>query len=200
MSESGNSEAATESNVQFVAAWDECGESSQPNWQIKGLEFNPLVERAATLASFSVQYQASSSAPSAPPVFLQWQIDRGDGFADIPGATKADLNFVPRFTDNGAKVRCLLAMPGLKEIVTTQPAVLSYQEIALALQVIRSGNGLQLSWPADPNFVLEQAAELASPPALTKWTAVSDVPVATAGTNRVNIAPTQPQSFFRLRK
>jgi hypothetical protein len=63
-------------------------------------------------ASFSVGVTASTTGNTNPPVFYQWYRDSGTGFASIAGANSNTYSFVALASDNGARFRAQVYIPG----------------------------------------------------------------------------------------
>jgi autotransporter-associated beta strand protein len=74
-----------------------------------------------------------------------------------------------------------LAVNGSISVVTTGPAIISFQ-------VITGGGGFNLNWPANQGWILQQATNL-----LGSWNDVGTT------TNSYQVVPAQPSQFFRLR-
>ena len=69
--------------------------------------------------TFSVSATGSRAINPNETVIVKWQRDSGSGFADIPGAFGNSYKLTPVLTDNGAKFRALLFIPGASAISST---------------------------------------------------------------------------------
>ena len=66
------------------------------------------------------------------------------------------------------------------------------------LQIVRAGNQLIISWPAEASLPIVQLEERASLAAPTRWTLVPQTQIIISGENRVTIPVTVATRFYRL--
>ena len=66
------------------------------------------------------------------------------------------------------------------------------------LQIVRAGNQLLISWPAEASLPIVQLEERASLAAPTRWTLVPQTQIIISGENRVTIPVTVATKFYRL--
>jgi hypothetical protein len=185
-------------SVQFLAGWDDCAENTEPNWQVRSLGFSPAVQRALKPVTFTAQVEAALPGTTNPAVSVQWQIDRGAGFVDIPGATSLTNTFLPSLTDHGAKLRALVFLPGTAGVVS-DTAILSLEApTVVSLTITRSDPNVVISWPADSaGYALEETTQLT---AGATWTPVSGTPTVNGNTKSLTLPAAARQNFYRLRK
>jgi hypothetical protein len=185
-------------SVQFLAGWDDCAENTEPNWQVRSLGFSPAVERALNPVTFTVQVEAALPGKTNPAVAVQWQIDRGAGFVDLPGATSLTNRFLPSLTDHGAKLRALVFLPGTAGVVSDFATIQLQAPTVVSLTITRSGPNVVISWPADSaGYALEETTQLT---AGATWTPVPGTPAVNGNTKSLTLPATAPQNFYRLRK
>jgi len=186
-------------SIQFLAAWDDCSEGKEPNWEITGIQFDPPLENRNV--TFTVGANASRPGLTNAPTAYQWQRDDGSGFVDIPNAILAAYGLLPELTDNGATFRCVVQTPGLS--VTSQVATLTVTTGAETpmLTVTLSNGQVVIAWPApSTGYVLEQATAILSPVSSTVWTPEGSTPEVVGDIKRVIITPVVGQRYYRLRK
>ncbi|MBN2505491.1 MAG: Ig-like domain-containing protein [Verrucomicrobia bacterium] len=188
-------------SIQFFAAWDDCSENTEPNWELDSLQFSPAVEDRNSQAPVTFTVRAAATRPGAPdpPLFYQWQRDNGSGFVDIAEATGASYSLAPSVRDNGARFRCLVQTPGIT--VTSDVATLAVAPLVTrpTLDVAWSGGSVVITWPApSTGFVLEETAALLDPPTDTVWTPEGSTPEVTGDMNRVTCTPAAGSRFYRL--
>lgn len=184
-------------SIQFLAAWDECSEGTEPNWEIDSVQFAPSVEdrRADGPVTFSVEAAASRPDIDPAPIAYQWQRNDGAGFTDITGATSSSFTITPLPSDAGARVRCLVNTPGAGQI--SDEVTLNVLPRIKVSPVLGTAT---LSWPAIlAGFGLDEASALGTPPETTIWTGVTVAPELDAGLYKVTVATGSGQKFYRLR-
>jgi len=82
-------------------------------------------------------------------------------------------------------------------VVTSLPVLVAGTPAIKKLNLNSDGTNVSLSWPApSTGFVLEESETLESP---DSWTDSSLIPIATNGTNLINLDATNSARFFRLR-
>jgi hypothetical protein len=79
--------------------------------------------------------------------------------------------------------RSYLPVDGTLKVVTTGPATISFQTIS-------GGGGINLNWPANQGWILQQTTNL-----LHSWNDVT----TTTNAYQVVPTPTRPDQFYRLR-
>jgi hypothetical protein len=188
-------------SVQFVAAYDDCSEGVEPNWEIDSVTYTPTLARALMASTFSVEVAAVVPGYATPPVAFQWQWNRGAGFVDISGATGASYTFFPVTADNGASYRCVVFLPGIEGALVSDTAVLTLPGPSLTIAL--AGDDIVIAWPANTAdaFQLEETSELKNPPASTVWALVTK-PVVVVGSMKTVTVPKAEadHKFYRLHR
>jgi hypothetical protein len=158
---------------------------------------------AAVPVAVSLTAGAESTYLSLPNPYQAyiWQQDTGSGFKDILGANSPTcaLNVWP--ADSGASYRCIVYAPGAS--ATSGVATVT---VTLPLAItLTAPSSLKVSWPLPPppltttSFLLEKSATLLP----GSW---STVPTNSYVANSyqvyvpVTVAPTDPPTFYRLRR
>ncbi len=110
--------------VQMLAAWDECSAGTyDPSWVVDAVAVtegaqDPTLRLVATGATEGTPNQAT---------FIQWERDDGSGWLPVVGANSASLTLNPVLTDNGAKYRARLYVPGASAL--SREAVLTVKQL-----------------------------------------------------------------------
>jgi hypothetical protein len=180
---------------QCLGAWDECSRGKLPNWVVRGYSF-PTGSLKVTLpspATFTVAATGNYKGNPNPPFGWQWQKDTGAGYVDIPGANTSTLTIYPAQSDNGAKIRCIVYIPGASAI--SPSATLT---VGPDLDIVQTSPGnVTLSWAASSTgFRLEQTSALLN--AGTVWSPVPDPVTVVNERNTVTITGAIGGKSYRL--
>jgi hypothetical protein len=191
-------------SIQFLAAWDDCSEGTEPNWEITSVEFSPSVTTFPPV-SFTVEVQATLSGFTDVPVGYQWQRDSGAGFVDVSGANSATYTLIPRSPDNGAQFRCLVFALGAQNSTISGSATLTAQDAGdsprLDVELLPNGS-VQLSWPESATgFEAQETTQLMTPPSSTVWAPASGTAGSAGGRKTLTVTPTTGGAkYYRLNK
>jgi hypothetical protein len=160
--------------VEFFAGNDGNTTGPQtPSWEIDAVR---LGQGAAQTVTFSVGATGVNSEGSNPTKSYQWYRDDGAGFVPISGANGASYTFAPQASDNGARFRAVVNIPGAS--ATSTVATLTVSAGGPTLTLGRSAGVITLSWAAPARL---QFATSLTPP--VNW---QDVNTGGATTYTVN--------------
>jgi hypothetical protein len=181
--------------VQFVAAGDSNTGGRVPNWQINSVRLE-----WGTLPSplFAARSLAIVPGVVNPPVSYQWEMDCGEGFMRIPGATSAAYSPGENPNLHGCSFRVRVFTLGAS--ATSAPALLAIINPAFGVPTL-TGSSLAPSGNADLKGIGTPGllAGLATSTDLIHWTWVQDVVIRRDGRiQRTANTAGESQRFFLL--